>query len=236
METYLCSGGRRRRRWRGGCFLLFPGVAPLSFGLFFFCRHEMVAPPFFFPSQLCLFAFFYLLCVREESFWSVLSNSPALDKYYDGKGPGTGGWLDPSFLGFFALFLLWFCLCFCSGFPLFFWVFLPCFCLRSSLPASVFFPGSWPVRPSLFSGFFLWVLLEFHPWFSVQSPLFSSLVPGLPPPPPSVLFLPLPFIRPESFKNRLLHDRDRGRRHGHDGFDFVADFPASLLNRSSTSR
>ena len=101
--------------------------------------------------------FLFALCVRGESFWSVLSNSPALDKYYDGKGPGTRGWLDPSFLGFFALFLLWFCLCFYSGFPLFFWVFLPCFCFRSSLPASVFFPGSWPVRPSLFSGFFLWV-------------------------------------------------------------------------------
>jgi hypothetical protein len=73
--------------------------------------------------------FFYLLCVREESFWSVLSNSPALDKYYDGKGPGTGGWLDPSFLVFFALFLFWFCLCFYSGFPLFFWVFSSLFLL-----------------------------------------------------------------------------------------------------------
>jgi len=59
METYLCSGGRRRRRWRGGCFILFPGVASLSFGLFFLCRHEMVAPPFFFPSLLCLFAFVF---------------------------------------------------------------------------------------------------------------------------------------------------------------------------------
>jgi len=29
------------------------------------------------------------------------------------------------------------------------------------LPVFVFHPGSWPVRPSLFSGFFLWVLLEF---------------------------------------------------------------------------
>jgi hypothetical protein len=67
----------------------------------------MVAPPFFFPSLLCLFAFFlFALCVREESFWSVLLNSPTLDKYFDGKGPGTGGWQDPSFLGFFALFLL----------------------------------------------------------------------------------------------------------------------------------
>jgi len=131
--------------------------------------------------------------------------------------------------GFFLCVWLafsWFFLCF-SGF------FLPCFCLRSSLPASVFFPGSWPVRPSLFSGFFLWVLLEFFPLvFGPIPPVFFS---GSWPPPP-VLFLPLPFIRPESFKNRLLHDRDRGRRHGHDGFDFVADFPASLLNRSSTSR
>ena len=57
METCLCSWGRRRRWWRGDCFLLSPGVAPLSFG-FFFCKHETVAPPFFFHSLLCLFSFF----------------------------------------------------------------------------------------------------------------------------------------------------------------------------------
>jgi len=38
METYLCSGGQRRRRWRSGCFLLFPGVAPLSLGCSFSLR------------------------------------------------------------------------------------------------------------------------------------------------------------------------------------------------------
>ena len=117
METYLCSGERRRRRWRGGCLLLFPGVAPLSFGLFFFCRREMVASPFFFPSLFSFFPFEIVLG-KKKNFWSLLSNSPALDEDYDGKGPGTGGWLDPSFLGFFALFLLWFCLCF-SGFLFF---------------------------------------------------------------------------------------------------------------------
>jgi len=112
METYLCSGGRRRRRWRGGCFILFPGVASLSFGLFFFCRHEMVAPPFFFPSLLCLFAFVF----GKKAFGLV---GPKLSRVlYSGSAP------------VFALVFL--CL---SGF------FLPCFCLRFSLPASVFFPG-----------------------------------------------------------------------------------------------
>jgi len=47
METYLCSGGRRRRRWRGGCFLLFPGVAPLPFGLFFFSAYDAPLFPCF---------------------------------------------------------------------------------------------------------------------------------------------------------------------------------------------
>ena len=112
METYLCSGGRRRRRWRGGCFILFPGVASLSFGLFFFCRCEMVAPPSFFPSLLCLFAFVF----GKKAFGLV---GPKLSRVlYSGSAP------------VFALVFL--CL---SGF------FLPCFCLRFSLPASVFFPG-----------------------------------------------------------------------------------------------
>jgi len=47
METYLCSGGRRRRRWRSGCFLLFPGVAPLPFGLFFFSAYDAPLFPCF---------------------------------------------------------------------------------------------------------------------------------------------------------------------------------------------
>ena len=51
METYLCSGGRRRRRWRGGCFLLFPGVAPLSFGLFPPPPICSVSPPAFYKAR-----------------------------------------------------------------------------------------------------------------------------------------------------------------------------------------
>jgi len=123
METYLCSEERRRKRWCSGCFLLFPGVSPLSFGLFFFCRREMVASPFFFPSLFSFFPFEIVFGKKKITFWSLLSNSPALDEDYDGRSPGTGGWLDPSFLGFFALFLLWFYLWLCSGFTLFFWFF-----------------------------------------------------------------------------------------------------------------
>jgi hypothetical protein len=45
METYLCSGGQRRRRWRSGCFLLFPGVAPLSLGCSFSLRMMLCCSP-----------------------------------------------------------------------------------------------------------------------------------------------------------------------------------------------
>jgi hypothetical protein len=63
----------------------------------------MVASPFFFPS---LFSFSPLeLCLgRKKYFRCLFSNSPTLDEDYDAKDPGTGGWLDPSFLGFVALF------------------------------------------------------------------------------------------------------------------------------------
>jgi len=47
METYLCSGGRWRRRWRGDCFLWFPSVAPLPFGLFFFSAYDAPLFPCF---------------------------------------------------------------------------------------------------------------------------------------------------------------------------------------------
>jgi len=164
-ETYLCSEERRRRRWRGDSFLLFPGVAPLSLGFFFICRREMVASLFFFPF---LFSFSPLeLCLgRKKNFRSLLSNSPTLDEDYDAKDPGTGAWLDRSFLGFVALVLPLFLLWFSSGFR----VFLPCFCLRFSLPASVFFPG--------FALFFSLVFGSNSPLFCLSvspcsSPLFS---------------------------------------------------------------
>jgi len=97
METYLCSGGWRRRWRRGGWLFPFSSVASSSsvFGVVFLV--SVLSPPLAFLSV----SFFFLWdCVREESFWSVLSNSPALDKYYDCEGPGVGGWLDSSFLGF----------------------------------------------------------------------------------------------------------------------------------------
>jgi len=49
----------------------------------------------------------------------MLSNSLALDKYYDGKGPGAGGWLDPSFLGFCFFPVLFVCIFF-TNFGFFF--------------------------------------------------------------------------------------------------------------------
>jgi len=118
METYLCSGGRRRRRWRGGCFILFPGVASLSFGLFFFCRHEMVAPLFFFPSLLCLFAFVF----GKKAFGL---GGPKLSRVlYSGSAPVFALVFSlPASVFFpgFALFCLWFSgpipLCSASQFP-----------------------------------------------------------------------------------------------------------------------
>jgi hypothetical protein len=122
------------------------------------------------------------LCVWEESFWSVLPNSPALDKYYDGKGPGTEGWLDPSFLGFFALVLPLFLLRFSSVFLGFSSLFLLAF--LSSCFCFAFFPVLGPqfffVRLYLFlslSFFFLsTVYVGFLLRFSPIPPLCASLL------------------------------------------------------------
>jgi len=90
-------------------------VIPFLLGCFFFLCFWCCLPGFctLSPARFPLcFLFFIWDCVREESFWSVLSNSPALDKYYDGKGPGVGGWLDPSFLGFCFFPVLFVCIFF----------------------------------------------------------------------------------------------------------------------------
>jgi hypothetical protein len=44
------------------------------------------------------------------------------------------------------------------------------------------------------------------------------------------------FIRPEIFSNRLLHDRDRGRRHGHDLDRMHCDFPVESAALSKWTR
>jgi len=161
METYLCNEGRHRRRWRGGCFfvsrcgstvfwvVLF-SVGTIWLPLRFSFLLSSVSLPFFICSVFGKKAFG--LCFRIPLLWTNTMMVRVLE-------PGVG-WTQ-AFSGSL--------LCFCSGsasvftlvFLCFSGFFLPCFCLRSSLPASVFFPGSWPVRPSLFSGFFLWVLFEF---------------------------------------------------------------------------
>lgn len=235
-------------------------------GSFFVCRDEgngrantrlCVAPLLFFPSILCIFAFlllsllvletpkavatvsvtflclFFFLCLLGFPVQCASPCSFSLFRYLPLRFCLRFPAPVPS--GFSICFvLLWFFLWDCvweESFwsVLFNWGSVSSPSFSSSTPSlfPVFFSGSWPVRPSLFSGFFLWVLLEFFPsGFRSNPPCFLLWF----------LAFPLPFIRPESFKNRLLHNRDRGRRHGHDGFDFVADFPASLLNRSSTSR
>ena len=185
METYLCSEERRRRRWCGGSFLLFPGVAPLSFGFFFVCRREMVASPFFFPSLFSFFPFEIVfrkekktfgLCFRTPLLWTKTTMVRVLE-------PGVG-WTQ-AFSGSL--------LCFCSG--------------SASGPALTFlcFSGFFvsPVFPS-YSRFrrrgqswvrwlFLWFLLLVFP-SPFQSnpqfcpPVFLSLFPGFVIPPPCLWF------------------------------------------------
>jgi len=84
---------------RNGCFFVF-----LSFSVFLF------------PLWDCV-------CEEKKNLLVSAFEFPCCGRRLNGKGPGTGGWLDPSFLGFLALFLLWFCLWLCFSFTLFFWFF-----------------------------------------------------------------------------------------------------------------
>jgi len=199
METYLCSGGRRRRRWRGGCFILFPGVASLSFGLFFFCRHEMVAPLFFFPSLLCLFAFVF----GKKAFGL---GGPKLSRVlYSGSAPVFALVFSlPASVFFpgFALFCLWFSgpipLCSASQFPpvlplSFLPVLPPSVRLRCSKSSSV--PGLFLVSSS--------VVFLFPVFFSPSVPPLSFL-PVLS---PSRSSFSLAFIKPENVVIKVSHVR-----------------------------
>jgi len=142
--------------------------------LCFFCF-----PVFFPPAPSSPFSFFpFWDCVGEESFWSVLSNSPALDEDYDGKGPGAGGWLDPSFL--------WFCF-----FPVLFRLYF--FLLISG---SSFSAGTKTIARLILVSVLLLPFLSFSLWiyafFALSLLCFSSpLFPG------SALL----FIELESFNN-----------------------------------
>jgi len=131
----------------------------------------MVAPPFFFPSLLCLFAFVFGKkafgpCFRIPLLWTNTMMVRVLEPRV--------GWTQA-----FSGSLLWFYPCFCSGFPLSFWVFLPCFCLRSSLPASVL-PSSLFSVPSfsLFGSIFFFLLVFFFsPLFMLGSSFVSVQFP-----------------------------------------------------------
>jgi len=114
METYLCSGGRRRRRWRGGCFILFPGVDEghgllLGFFLFLICRGnwgdsdvKLVFSGFLclrFLCFLCVFSFSVLLGFFPLSCWvsslclalfSLRVRSPLLSLYRASGSLGGG--------------------------------------------------------------------------------------------------------------------------------------------------
>jgi len=197
METYLCSGGRRRRRWRGGCFILFPGVASLSFGLFFFCRCEMVAPPSFFPSLLCLFAFVF----GKKAFGLV---GPKLSRVlYSGSAP-VFALVFLRLSGFFflvfacvSLFLLLFsspvCSFFASGFRVQFPSVLPLsFPLFFPSVFSLFFPPLFVLCFFCFRSLTLSVFLLGSSFVSVQFvPRFSPIRP------PHVHGLSLAFIARE---------------------------------------
>ena len=91
------------------------------------------------------------------------------------------------------------------------WLFL-CFSLLFYVNLCFFFPV-FALFPLLF---FLYVLgfssLVFSSGFSL-----SFLLP--------CLCSTLPFIRPKSLKNHSLHERDRGRRHGHDLDRMHCGFP-----------
>ncbi|KAJ6935288.1 hypothetical protein NC652_010337 [Populus alba x Populus x berolinensis] len=122
---------------------------------------------------------------------------------------------------FFVLFLPWFF----AQTPSWF-----CFIVLLVVSVSVFFYcllyfSSVSIRAlPLFSGFF----------FSGFCSSFPLVL--LPKKIPLCSVSPPAFYKARELQNRLLHNRDRGRRRGHDWVDFVADFPASLLNWSSTSR
>jgi hypothetical protein len=126
METYLCSGGRRRRRWRGGCFLLFPGVAPLPFGLFFFSAYDAPLFPCFLGFSMGYAPVLSSGFRSQKSpvFVCVLASSSA------GSLPSFS-FLSFSFLSQF--FFVWFVL---SVWVLFFFFAVLCF---SFLPSVAFF-------------------------------------------------------------------------------------------------